>query len=281
MNYRTTADAVALTRYSADQGWLAEGVTKGKAMKRTVLLLILLAAPLFAADPAPPTPLPADLQTAWSDVQAAENAAKAAQSNVDAAQSALAAITAQLSTAQQRAAQQQAAYEAAWSQWETILDKHRPKPRPQPKPDPKPDPKPNPEPPKPSKIAAGKLWLVMVVASLANNTGDLAGIEKSTSIRLLLKANKNGTNYRFLDPVSAGPDQVWIDEAKTAGLPRGYILDATTTPCTVADSFPLTTEADVIARLKKFSPITTIDGKGGHWESKCGPNGCAQSWVDD
>ena len=113
---------------------------------------------------------------------------------------------------------------------------------------PRPGPAPQPSPPdNRAKIKPGKLWLIVTVPSLTQLTGDLAAVEKSVPLRQLLDGPKN--HFRMDDPATAPPDIApYVNLA--GGRATGFIVDQDTD--SIVEQFPLTSEADTIARVKKW-----------------------------
>ena len=113
---------------------------------------------------------------------------------------------------------------------------------------PQPGPAPQPSPPdNHAKIKPGKLWLIVTVPSLTQLTGDLAAVQESVALRQLLDGSNN--HFRMDDPATAPPDIAPYANL-AGGKPTGFIVDQDTN--TLVEQFPLTSEADTIARVKKW-----------------------------
>lgn len=111
-----------------------------------------------------------------------------------------------------------------------------------------------PVPPGPTPIAAGKLWLIVVLPDLTRQTPAQAAVQASAELHRLL--NSRGDHLRWVDPRTAPTDVApWVSRAEKAGLPRVLVVEAGESAGQVRDSQPLGDAVATIAMLKTWQGV--------------------------
>ena len=116
-----------------------------------------------------------------------------------------------------------------------------------------PVPGPQPTPPASQKIAAGKLWLICVLPSLAGQTPEQGIVPLSKTLRAAIDAR--GDHFLWTDPATAPTELApWVTAAENLGLPVAIIVADGDAAGSCRDSISLAnpTPAGVLTFLQKW-----------------------------
>jgi len=115
-----------------------------------------------------------------------------------------------------------------------------------------PEPGPVPPAPKPARVIdPGKLWLMVFVSDLTQQTATQADIERSTQLRKAI--DSRGNHFRWMDPTTTPEDfRPWLEKARAIGLPRVLVVDAGVSPAVVVESAGLVDESSAVSLVRKW-----------------------------